>query len=54
MDDRKKKNNSRNLNAYSTNAATEIYKTEPESNVPIASDIAVEEAREWVNEGSKL
>ncbi len=54
MDDRKQNNKSNNFNAYVTNAATEIYKTEPESNVPIASDLAVEEAREWVNEGSKL
>ena len=42
------------MKVYITNAAVENYQTEPETNIPIASDNAVEEAREWVNEGSNL
>jgi len=62
MKDRKKPamNGNRNpdslagTKAYLTYAATEDYKTEPETNIPIASDIAVEDAREWVDDGSRL
>ncbi len=42
------------LKAFATNAVTEGYKTETEARLPIASDISVEEAREWANEGSRL
>lgn len=40
--------------AYVTNAATEIKKTIPEGQIPYASDEAVEAARDWVNDGSRL
>jgi hypothetical protein len=42
------------LKAFATNAVTEIYKTEPESKMPISSDRSVEEARDWGNDGSRL
>jgi len=47
-------NNLIGTNGYITYAAIENYETEPETNIPIASDDAVEKAREWVNDGSKL
>ncbi|NLP00320.1 MAG: hypothetical protein GX386_08520 [Clostridiaceae bacterium] len=40
--------------AYVTNAATEIKETITEGQIPYASDEAVEEARDWVNNGSQL
>ncbi|NLE26371.1 MAG: hypothetical protein GX625_13705 [Clostridiaceae bacterium] len=40
--------------AYATNAATEIKETITEGQIPYASDEAVEEARNWVNDGSQL
>ena len=40
--------------AYATNAATEIKDTVTEGQIPYASDEAVEEARDWVNDGSRL
>ncbi|HHU91062.1 MAG TPA: hypothetical protein GXZ22_08430 [Clostridiaceae bacterium] len=40
--------------AYLTNAATEIKETITEGQIPYASDEAVEEARDWVNNGSQL
>ncbi|MGI6085920.1 MAG: hypothetical protein ACOYIF_10865 [Acetivibrionales bacterium] len=39
---------------YITNAATEIKETVSEGQIPYASDEAVEEARDWVNDGSRL
>jgi hypothetical protein len=42
------------LKAYVTNAVTEISKTETEARVPLSSDICVEDARDWVNNGSRL
>jgi len=40
--------------AYATNAASEIKETITEGQIPYASDLAVEEARDWVNNGSLL
>jgi hypothetical protein len=40
--------------AYVTNAATEIKETITEGQIPYASDEAVEVARDWVNDGSRL
>lgn len=42
------------LKAYMTNAVTEIFKTESNANVPLSSDNSVEEARDWVNNESRL
>ncbi len=39
---------------YVTNAASEIKETITEGQIPYASDEAVEEARDWVNDGSRL
>lgn len=49
-----KKSISNKHKAFITNAVTEIQQTETEAKVPISSDNCVEEAREWVNDGSKL
>ena len=46
--------NHNKLKAFVTNAVTEIQKTESEAQVPLSSDRSVEEAREWVNEESRL
>lgn len=55
MDDKNKKAFvSSGNNAYATNAATEIKETLTEGQMPYASDEAVEEARDWVNNGSRL
>ncbi len=45
---------SNNERAYATNAATEIKETVTVGQIPYASDEAVEEARDWVNDGSRL
>lgn len=42
------------LKRYSTNAVTEIKKTMGEAQIPISSDEAVEEARDWGCNGSRL
>jgi hypothetical protein len=39
---------------YVTNAVTEIKETIGEGNIPISSDEAVEEARDWGSNGSRL
>lgn len=52
MDD--KKINPNKTKAFATNAVTEIITTETEAKVPISSDTSVEDAREWVNDGSRL
>lgn len=50
----KRANTSNKNNAYATNAATEIKETVTEGQIPYASDEAVEDARDWVNDGSRL
>ena len=42
------------LKAYMTNAVTEIYETETDTGLPVASDNSVEEARDWANDGNNL
>lgn len=55
MDEKNKKAyTSKNYRAYATNAASEIKGTVTEGQIPYASDEAVEEARDWVNNGSRL
>lgn len=55
MTDKKKKIVHPNkLNAFATNAVTEVHKTVSEANLPVSSDECVEEARDWANEGNKL
>ncbi|HHY65009.1 MAG TPA: DUF3787 domain-containing protein [Clostridiaceae bacterium] len=56
-DKRKVKSDGLELNkikAYATNAITDVSDTVTEGNIPIASDECVEEARDWVNNGSRL
>lgn len=43
-----------NLKRYVTNAVTEIKSTLGEANIPVSSDEAVEEARDWGSNGSRL
>lgn len=55
MDEKNKRSYiSNKCRAYVTNAATEIKETMTEGQIPYASDEAVEEARDWVNDGSQL
>jgi len=54
MDKKKKDDILNKSRAYITNAATEIKETVTEGNIHNASDLAVEEARDWVNNGSLL
>lgn len=55
MKETKKNNiNPNKFKAFATNAATEIYETVTEARIPISSDETVEEARDWVNNGSQL
>ncbi len=42
-----------NLKAFATNAVTEIYETEPESNLPLSSERSVEDARDFSTENKK-
>jgi len=42
------------MKAFATNAVTDIHDTVSEGNIPIASEESVEEARDWVNNGSQL
>lgn len=54
MEEKKVDPKPKKLKAYLTNAGSEIYKTEPEANLPLSSDNSVEEARDWVDNGSRL
>lgn len=54
MDEKKVDSKPKKLKAYLTNAGSEIYKMEPEANLPLSSDHTVEEARDWVDNGSRL
>jgi len=54
MDENKRDEITNKSRAYLTNAATEIKETITEGQIPFASDLAVEEARDWVNNGSLL
>jgi len=54
IDEKKVDSKPKKLKAYLTNAGSEIYKTESEANLPLSSDHTVEEARDWVNNGSRL
>lgn len=42
------------LKQYATNAVTEIKETEGEANIPISSDEAVNDAKDWGCNGSRL
>ena len=55
-DPNKQKINPNQLKTFISNAATDMSDTSDisEGQVPIASDECVEEARDWVNDGSKL
>lgn len=55
-DSNKWKINPIQFKAFISNAATDISDTSDisEGQIPIASDECVEEARDWVNNGSKL
>jgi len=54
MDENKRDDILNKSRTYITNAATEIKETITEGQIPYASDSAVEEARDWVNNGSLL
>lgn len=55
-DSNKRKINPNQLKAFINNAAADISDTSDisEGQIPIASDECVEEARDWVNDGSRL
>lgn len=55
-DSTKRKNNPNQFKAFTNNAATDISDIGDvsEGQIPIASDESVEEARDWVNDGSRL
>lgn len=59
IDENKVSNNKRSYTkksrfSQSTAAWANQYETTPDANVSIPSDIAVKEAKDWVDNGSKL
>lgn len=53
---KKRKFKDNRMKAFANNAAADISDTGDisEGRIPIASDLSVEEARDWVNNGSRL